>query len=85
MTPASSSSSSNNNKPDLSSKLGKDGKLTQQERQRRMDNKLCLFCGKGGHVAHDCRKTMSSASKAKARATKTDEKSDATLAMDPKK
>src|SRR5882724_10464561 len=29
--------------PDLSSKLGKDGKITPQERQRRIDNKLCLF------------------------------------------
>ena len=37
--------------PDLSSKLGKDGKLTPQERQHRMDNKLCLFCGNSGHQA----------------------------------
>ena len=29
--------------PDLSLKLGKDGKLTPQERQRRLNNKLCLF------------------------------------------
>src|SRR5882724_2932529 len=29
--------------PNLSSKLGKDGKLTPQERQRRLNNKLCLF------------------------------------------
>src|SRR5882724_8683153 len=39
--------------PDLSSKLGKDRKLTPQERQHRLDNKLCLFCGASGHVAKD--------------------------------
>ena len=50
-----------------------------------MDNNLCLFCGKGGHVARDCSKATSSALKAKARAAKTDEKSDATLATDSKK
>ena len=33
---------------DLTGKLGKDGKLTLQERQRHMDNSLCLFCGKTG-------------------------------------
>src|SRR6201999_4576381 len=32
-------------KPDLSSKLGKDGKLTAEERKCRLDNKLCMFCG----------------------------------------
>ena len=39
--------------PDLSSKLGKDRKLTPQERQRRLDNKLCLFCGASRHVVKD--------------------------------
>lgn len=52
----------------LSDKLGKDGKLTPQERQRRFDNKLCMFCGGTGHMAGDCPKSSSSASKAKARA-----------------
>ena len=27
-------------------KLGKDGRLTQEERWHHMDNNLCLFCGK---------------------------------------
>ena len=41
---------------DLTGKLGKDSKLTLQECQRRMDNSLCLFCGKTGHVAKECPK-----------------------------
>ena len=43
--------------PDLTGKLGKDGKLTPQERQRCMDNSLCLFCGKTGHIAKECPKS----------------------------
>jgi len=43
-------------KPELQGKLGKDGKLTAEERQRRFDNKLCMFCGGPGHVAKDCNK-----------------------------
>ena len=58
----------------FSDKLGKDGKLTQQERQRRYDNNLCLFCGGTGHTAKDCPKSSSSASKAKARAAQAKEK-----------
>ena len=61
------------NKPSSSSnpiadKLGKDGKLTPQERQRRFDNNLCMFCGGIGHTANSCPKSTSSASKAKGRA-----------------
>jgi hypothetical protein len=41
----------------LSSKLGKDGKLTPQEQQRHFDQNLCLFCGKTGHVTKDCPKS----------------------------
>jgi hypothetical protein len=52
----------------LADKLGKDGKLTQQERQRRFDNNLCMFCGGTGHTANACPKSSSSASKAKGRA-----------------
>ena len=61
----SSSSSSNKGKssepkktstPDLSSKLGKDRKLTPQERQRRLDKNLCLFCSAPDHRAADCNK-----------------------------
>jgi Zinc knuckle len=58
-----SSNNSTNKKStsDLLEKLGKDGKLTPHERQRRMDSNLCLFCGKGGHMAKDCTKATSSA------------------------
>ena len=53
----------------LSDKLGKDGKLTPAERQRRFDNKLCMFCGGVGHIAKDCAKSSSSAAKARAAST----------------
>ena len=52
--------------PDLTGKLGKDGKLTPVERQCCMENNLCLFCGKTGHLAKDCSKVLSAA---KAQAT----------------
>ena len=52
----------------LADKLGKDGKLTQQERQRRFDNNLCMFCGNAGHTASNCNKASASANKAKGRA-----------------
>ena len=85
---ASGSSTSNQNTrkatPDISDKLGKDGKLTQAERQRRFDNNLCLFCGKGGHVARECSKANSSASKAKAHATKAEDESESAPAEDSK-
>lgn len=29
-------------------------KLTDEEKKRRMENKLCLYCGKPGHMAKDC-------------------------------
>src|SRR6266850_735653 len=64
---ASSSSSSsscpnnnnyNNSKPsnqsrpsNLSNKLGRDGKLTSEEHERRMKQNLCLYCGVSGHTA----------------------------------
>jgi hypothetical protein len=50
-----SSSTSNPKKgPDLSNKLGKDGKLLPEERKRRLDNSLCLFCGGPNHISTDC-------------------------------
>ena len=58
----------------IADKLGKDGKLTPQERQRRYDNNLCMFCGGTGHTANQCPKSTSSASKAKARAAQAKEK-----------
>ena len=61
--PANNSSSSSSSAP---SHLGKDGKLTPAERQRRLDNNLCMFCAGAGHKAKDCRKPTSSAAKARA-------------------
>src|SRR5882724_6252379 len=69
--------------PDLSSKLRKDGKLTPQERQHHLDNKLCLFCGTSGHVAKDCPK--SSSASAKAQVSKFDQDKSTTSGMDSKK
>ena len=54
--------------PDLSSKLGKDGKLTPEERQHRLDKNLCLFCGASDHKAADCNKATATV---KAHASKT--------------
>ena len=51
---------------DLSLKLGKDGKLTNEERHRRFENNLCMFCGQSGHVAKDCPRASSHAAKARA-------------------
>jgi Retrotransposon gag protein len=39
---------------DLSGKLDSKGKLTQQERQRRIDKNLCLFCGGSSHWTNTC-------------------------------
>ena len=64
-----STSESKKSNPDLSSKLGKDGKLTPQERQCRLDKNLCLFCGASGHMAKDCPKSTSTAAKAHAAST----------------
>jgi len=58
-------SSSGSNRLDLTNKLGKDGKLTTDERKRRLDNNLCMFCGGPGHFADNCPKKTK---KAKARA-----------------
>ena len=43
---------------DLTGKLGKDGKLTPQECQHCMDNSLCLFCRKTGHITKECLKSL---------------------------
>ena len=69
--------------PDLSLKLRKDGKLTPQECQRHLDNKLFLFCGTTGHVTKDCPK--SSSASAKAQASKSDQDKSASSDMDSKK
>ena len=59
--------------PDLTRKLGKDGKLTPQEHQRCMDNSLCLFCGKTGHIAKECPKLTAIAAQACATVTELQE------------
>ncbi|KAF8628599.1 hypothetical protein AX17_005955 [Amanita inopinata Kibby_2008] len=51
-----SSSSAPKPKPDLTNKLGKDGKLNSNEHKCQMENNLCLYCGTGGHTAKDCHK-----------------------------
>ena len=50
--------------PDLTRKLGKDGKLTPQEHQRHMDNSLCLFCRKTRHIAKECPRSSANAAQA---------------------
>ena len=51
---------------DLSLKLGKDRKLTNEERRRHFENNLCMFCGQSGHVAKDCPHASSRTAKARA-------------------
>jgi len=54
-----SSSSKDKTKPNpLANKLGKNGKLTGDERECRIKEGLCLYCGKYGHVAQDCSKAL---------------------------
>jgi len=63
---ASSASTPSKPKSDISHLLD-GGKLTEAERQRRIKEKLCMYCGTPGHTAKDCRKKASN-SKAKGRA-----------------
>ena len=55
--------------PDLTRKLGKDGKLTPQERQHCMDNSLCLFCRTMGHITKECPKSTAIIAQARAAVT----------------
>jgi hypothetical protein len=75
-----SASSSKKTTKDLSNQLGKDGKLTTDERNRRITNNLCLFCGGTGHRASECK----TAAKAQAAKVKT-ESADTKSASDSKK
>ena len=79
------SSNTNQKKPnpDLSSKLGKDGKLMQAEQQCCFEQNLCLFCGKTGHIAKECSKATSAAAKARSAST-TDKSSNAKSGMESK-
>ena len=74
--PSASSSSSSGlepagKTPDISDKLGRDGKLTSEERQHRFDKGLCMFCGASGHLAKECPKSGSRAAKGRAAVTET--------------
>jgi Retrotransposon gag protein len=69
--------------PEYANKLGKDGKLTPEERNRRLMNKLCLFCAQPGHNAINCPKSSSNASRAKARSANIDPSPD--ISSDSKK
>lgn len=44
------------------------GKLTSQERQRRFDNNLCLYCGEGSHRLANCPLRSAKDSKSKGKA-----------------
>lgn len=67
------SSSGNNSTADRAKAMGldKNGKLTPEERKRRFENNLCMFCAKPGHKARDCTNPASTASQAKARSATT--------------
>ena len=60
---------SKTNKPDLSNILTSDKRLKPEERQRRIEQNLCLYCGKSGHKAPECNLRQD---KVKARATTTE-------------
>ena len=51
---------------DLSSKLGKDRKLMNEEHCHCFENNLCMFCGQSGHIARDCPHSSSHVAKARA-------------------
>ena len=40
----------------LSSKLASNGKLTSNERKKRLENNLCLYCSAGDHKLDSCSK-----------------------------
>ena len=82
-TPARSSGQSSTTPNDIAKNLGPNGKLTDAERQRRMDNNLCAYCGKPGHKAADCRKAAHNHKDSKARATKSDPVASASKAKTP--
>jgi len=58
---ATTNQSSSGSKLDLTNKLGKDGKLTADERKRWLENNLCMFCGGTGHFADNCPKKIKKA------------------------
>ncbi len=65
-----SSGSASNPKP-YADKLGKDSRLTQEEKDHCQKNNLCMFCG-GKHKTEDCNKPKAMAA-AKGRAAEVEE------------
>ena len=59
-----SDKSKKSNQPSLDDKLGKDGKLTSEERDRRFKEGLCLYCGQAGHKSPDCEKAKAAKAQA---------------------
>jgi len=56
LSKATSNQSTSGSRPDLTNKLGKDGKLTADEWKWRLDNNLCMFCGGTSHFTDNCPK-----------------------------
>ena len=70
--PNKNSSSKDKPKNSTLDKLGKNGKLIGEERERHLKEGLCLYCGEKGHIAQDCPK--SKAAKARAATVTTESK-----------
>jgi len=66
--PAANANNANpgNKTNNISDLLGPDSKLKPEERQRRMDNNLCLRCGKSGHIVPNCLTTSKAKLKGRA-------------------
>jgi len=75
---ATSNQSSSGSKPDLTNKLGKNGKLTADERKRQLDHNLCMFCGGTGHFVDNCPKKSKKAKACAAAITAESGKTDST-------
>jgi len=68
VAPAANANNANpgNKTNSISDLLGPDGKLKPEERQQRMDNNLCLCCGKSGHIVPNCPTTSKDKPKGRA-------------------
>jgi hypothetical protein len=64
--PANPTTSATPAKNSIATLLGPDGKLKPEERQRRLDNNLCLRCGKTGHMVNECPTTSKTKPKGRA-------------------